>query len=249
MVATGCHECSIQVSPPLSMKLLCPVKKTVWGEIKSLDDLKNHIAKSGQFFGQDLSGPACDFNASYPCDKTLYEYMGWGLHQGLDIPCASGTEVYASHDGIVTKLSDSLTQGIGVVITKNQDCATVYWHLKSYNVVMGQEIKAGDLIALSDNTGYSKGNHLHWEYKIWTGNGYQAVDPIPHIIFNDMRFVKVGQGGVDVWMVVNGSRSLVYNALAFSLISGNWSSIEIITQAELDAIPDTGKIIVGADQN
>lgn len=63
-----------------------------------------------------------------------------------------------------------------------------------------------------------------------------------------MRFVKVGASGTDVWCVLNGSRSLIYNELAFSLISGNWSSIEVITQADLDAIPDTGKIIVGADQ-
>lgn len=66
---------------------------------------------------------------------------------------------------------------------------------------------------------------------------------------NNMRFVKVGQDGVDVWLVINSQRSLVYNALAFTLISGNWSSIEVITQAELDAIPDTGKVIAGLDQN
>lgn len=62
---------------------------------------------------------------------------------------------------------------------------------------------------------------------------------------NKMRFVKVDK---DVWMIVNEKRSLIYNALAFSLISGNWDSIEIIKQQELESIPDTGKIIVGADQ-
>jgi hypothetical protein len=66
---------------------------------------------------------------------------------------------------------------------------------------------------------------------------------------NKMRFIKVGVDGVDVWLVINSQRSLVYNALAFTLISGNWASIEIVTQAELDAIPDTGKVIAGLDQN
>ena len=162
--------------------IICPVNKCVWGKINNLDDLKKAIAKSGQFFGQDLSGPACEFNASYPCDKTLYEYMGWGLHQGLDIPVSTDTEVYASHDGIVIKLSDSLTAGIGVVL-EGVDSRSVYWHLKEYNVSIGQKVKTGDLIALSDNTGFSKGPHLHWEYKVKVGNDFIAVDPIPYIVF------------------------------------------------------------------
>ena len=164
------------------MKLLCPVKKCVWGAIDNLDNLKNYIAKSGQFFGQDLSGPASNYNPSYPSNQTLYQYMGWGTHQGLDIPVSTGTEVFASHDGVVVKLSDSLTAGIGVVI-EGVDIRTVYWHLKEYNVVIGQSIKMGEKIALSDNTGYSGGPHLHWEYKIKDGNDYKAVDPLPYVVF------------------------------------------------------------------
>ena len=63
-----------------------------------------------------------------------------------------------------------------------------------------------------------------------------------------MRFVKVGTDGTDVWLINNSQRSLVYNALAFTLISGNWASIEVITQDQLNAIPDTGKVVAGLDQ-
>jgi len=61
------------------------------------------------------------------------------------------------------------------------------------------------------------------------------------------KFVKV-EGEEDVWSVLNGKRSLVYNALAFNLVSADWASIKTITQAELIAIPDTGKVIAGLDQ-
>ena len=63
------------------------------------------------------------------------------------------------------------------------------------------------------------------------------------------RFLKVGQNGIDVWLINNSQRSLIYNAQAFTLISGNWASIEVVTQAELEAFPDTGKVIAGFDQN
>lgn len=163
-----------------------PVKKTVWGAVDNVETLRNHIAKSGQFFGQDLSGPACNYNPSYPCDQTLYQYMGWGTHKGLDIPVSTDTEVYASHDGVVNKLSDSVTAGIGVVLRVEKQYETIYWHLKNYIVSLGQQVNAGDLIAYSDNTGYSAGPHLHYEYKVWKDNGYVAVDPLPYFVNKTM---------------------------------------------------------------
>lgn len=61
------------------------------------------------------------------------------------------------------------------------------------------------------------------------------------------RFVTV-EGQKDVWLVKDGKRSLVYNALAFTLISGEWGKIEKITQEQLNALPDTGKVLAGLDQ-
>ena len=162
--------------------MIIPVRKTVWGEVYNLETLKKHIAKSGQFFGVDQSGPACEFNKDYPCDVSFYKYMGFGLHKGVDIPCSSGTEIFAAHRGKVIKLSDSLTQGIGVVLESlDGQIRTVYWHLKEYLLTIGEMVNEGQKIALSDNTGFSKGNHLHWEIKIKTNNEYVAVDPILYL--------------------------------------------------------------------
>ena len=167
------------------MEIICPVKKCVWGPINTLDDLMNYIAKSGQFFGQDLSGPACDFNPIYPCNQTLYQYMGWGPHKGLDIPCVGGTEIYASHDGTVWKTSETISQGLGVVLlSTDEKFQTVYWHNQKNLVKPGDKVKVGQLIAYSDNTGFSKGNHLHFEQKVWNGSQYKAIDPIPNFVFS-----------------------------------------------------------------
>ncbi len=40
-----------------------------------------------------------------------------------------------------------------------------FWHLKESNVIDGQEVKFGDMIALCDSTGASSGHHLHWSMK------------------------------------------------------------------------------------
>lgn len=169
--------------------MIIPVRKCVWGPINNVEDLKKYVAKSGQFFGQDLSGPACDFNPSYPCDKTLYQYMGWGTHKGLDIPCGAGTEIYASHDGVVWKTSETVSQGLGIVLeSSDEEWQSVYWHNKQNLVKAGDKVKEGDLIAYSDNTGFSKGNHLHWEVKKWDGSKYEAVDPMP--LLEEMKLTK-----------------------------------------------------------
>lgn len=55
------------------------------------------------------------------------------------------------------------------------------------------------------------------------------------------------EGQEDVWLVRDGKRSLIYNYLAFSLIA-NPEQIQKVTLAQLQAIPDTGKVLAGLDQ-
>jgi murein DD-endopeptidase MepM/ murein hydrolase activator NlpD len=40
------------------------------------------------------------------------------------------------------------------------------YHLKSFVATVGQQVKQGDLVAYSDNTGLSTGAHLHWDIVI-----------------------------------------------------------------------------------
>ena len=196
------------------MKIYSPVRKTVWGKVASQADLERAIDKSGQRFGVDESGPACNFNPLYPCDQTLYQYKGWGPHKGIDIPCATGTEVYAPHDGICTETSDNWTQGIGVVLYDEiQQIKTVLWHLLSHSVKVGDKVRTGDLIAISDNSGYSAGSHLHFELKTTdaSGTSIKHLDPLPHFVWDEdmltkeqVRFLQALEGfhdeaGVDFW--------------------------------------------------
>lgn len=177
--------------------IICPVKNTRWGPVKTKAELGSVIRTYGQFFGEDKSGPACDYNPLYPCDQTLYQYLGWGPHKGLDIPLNEGEEIFAVADGRVVRISDSVTQGLGIVIRHPQlKLETIYWHNKENLVTLGQEVKQGDLIAKADSTGYSTGHHIHFETRKIDdiGNFVEYLDPFPLISFGeDMTEKEVKQ--------------------------------------------------------
>lgn len=171
------------------MQLKCPCLRTVWGEVKSQAELESAVDKSGQRFGVDQSGPACKIIPTAPCDKTYYQYLGFGLHKGIDIPVATGTKVYAATNGKVTRVSDNITSGIGVVIyDESQSIETIYWHLLSHAVDVGDIVKVGESIGISDNTGYSEGPHLHFQVNLTNehGQSLNAVDPLPYFVWDDI---------------------------------------------------------------
>lgn len=221
--------------------IYCPIKKTVHGPVKSMKDLLYAINRNGQHFGVDESGPACNYNPSYPCNVTLYEHMGWGKHKGIDIPCATGTEIYAAHDGFVQKTSETVSQGIGIVIRKDGEHETVYWHNERNLVKVGDTVKAGQLIGYSDNTGQSGGPHLHFELKLWNGSSYEATDPLPHITFNTME--RIVRADKDIYRLKNGAKDLFLNKKSFESLDGRWDKVESITKEELALIPD-GDVLI-----
>lgn len=97
---------------------------------------------------------------------TTYE-MRWGeFHWGVDMAAPYGTPIYAAHDGIVTLAQYDGGYGNAVRIDHGNGIETVYGHAAKVIVRAGQKVKAGQLIALVGSTGYSTGNHLHFEVNI-----------------------------------------------------------------------------------
>ncbi len=128
-----------------------------------------------QFFGENLN--------------PLYAQLGLRGHNGIDIECDTGTPVLAAHDGTVTKVfnvSDTTdTRGFGVYLTHPEGWFTIYWHMLSPNLGVGDVVKAGDPLGYSDNTGQSTGPHLHfglYDSPRDMNNGYEgAIDPLPYL--------------------------------------------------------------------
>lgn len=104
--------------------------------------------------------------------KKLYAQFGMAGHNGMDLQ-ASEQPVYAACDGTVIEQQTVPARGLGLGILTAEPVSLDafgthyaklrYWHLKSFTVKVGQHVRAGDQIGVTDNTGYSSANHLHFE--------------------------------------------------------------------------------------
>jgi murein DD-endopeptidase MepM/ murein hydrolase activator NlpD len=104
------------------------------------------------------------------------------MHEGVDLTAKSGTKVYATGNGIVsrTELGGS-GLGINIKISHGYGYMTVYAHLSKLLVRSGQRVKRGDLIGLVGSTGLSTSPHLHYEVRI----NNVPVNPL-NFYYNDL---------------------------------------------------------------
>ena len=85
-------------------------------------------------------------------------------HFGMDFRAKIGTPVVATANGTVIEVNES-NEGYGnkIVLKHDNEFKTLYAHLNEIKVSVGQEVKIGEIIGLSGNTGKSTGPHLHYE--------------------------------------------------------------------------------------
>lgn len=83
-------------------------------------------------------------------------------HNGVDIAVPVGTEVKSPWDGTVLQTYFNDTGGRQMIVTHTNGYRTGYAHLSAYRARAGQQVKAGDTVCLSGNTGHSTGPHLHF---------------------------------------------------------------------------------------
>lgn len=120
--------------------------------------------------------------------KRNYAPNPW--HNGVDGRAVTGTPVYAVEDGVVKAAQDNPT-GYGLYITLDHSkWGSLYGHLSRFNCKVWQQVKAGDIIGYSGNTGLSEAPHLHFEVRFckyedfWDREGdifLRCIDPLPFI--------------------------------------------------------------------
>lgn len=105
---------------------------------------------------------------------------GWGLrvhpirneiefHQGIDISNQIGTPIYATAAGTVVTTDYDTGYGKRIIIRHGNGYETLYGHLYSYQVRVGDTVSKGQIIGLMGNTGLSTGPHLHYEVRTAAG--------------------------------------------------------------------------------
>lgn len=101
----------------------------------------------------------------------------WGsFHYGIDIANDPGTPILAVMDGTVINAGPAQGFGKWVRVRHDDGSISVYGHVRSFNVNVGDHVTAGQQIAEMGSEGHSTGPHLHFEIM---PDGENKVDPVP----------------------------------------------------------------------
>ncbi|MDO6825004.1 peptidoglycan DD-metalloendopeptidase family protein [Marinobacter sp. 1_MG-2023] len=95
-------------------------------------------------------------------------------HNGVDLATPVGTPIMSTGDGVVERVGNHPYAGKYVDINHGNAYKTRYLHLDKVFVRKGQQVRRGEKVAHSGNTGRSTGAHLHFELHI----NHKPVNPL-----------------------------------------------------------------------
>jgi len=111
---------------------------------------------------------------SYRTRGMVLDTSGEEAHPGIDLAVPEGSDVRASGGGIVERTGADSSYGLYVLLQHPQGYESMYGHLSRVLVSRGDSVKAGQVIALTGNTGRSTAPHLHFEIRRYG----RSIDPL-----------------------------------------------------------------------
>jgi len=144
------------------------LKKELYIQSKSYDDIVV-MAKNKESMLQCLPAIQPVLNKNLTRMASGY---GWRIdpvyhtrrfHEGMDFTAPIGTDIYATANGTVQSAGWQQGYGNCVQVNHGYGYVTLYGHMSSIKVRIGQPVKRGEVIGLVGSTGKSTGPHLHYE--------------------------------------------------------------------------------------
>jgi murein DD-endopeptidase MepM/ murein hydrolase activator NlpD len=164
------------------------ISKQLYIQSKSFDDIielaKN---KSDMLAALPAIQPVSNKNLSRMASGYGYRihpiYKTRKLHTGMDFSAKTGTPIYATGDGKISKVRRS-RRGYGnhIIIDHSYGYKTLYAHMERYTVKKGQKVKRGEVIGYVGSTGTSVAPHLHYEVH----KDGRKINPV-NFYFNDLN--------------------------------------------------------------
>lgn len=157
--------------------------KLITSMIQQMDILERHLYAQSLSFDElkDMAGKQKDKLKHIPSilpikisDHTMSSGYGYRrdpvygfakFHEGLDFAASTGTDVFASADGVVEIAERKAGYGNVVDINHGYNYLSRYAHLSKICVKNGQRVSRGEKIGEVGSTGKSTGPHLHYEVR------------------------------------------------------------------------------------
>jgi hypothetical protein len=183
-----------------------------------------------------VNGPITQLFGENP---QIYKKWGFPGHNGIDYGIPNGTPVNAAAAGSVALVGFENGGYGNYVKLSHADGSKTYYtyyaHLASAAVAAGQKVKAGTVIAYSNNTGASTGPHLHFGLKIDGENppykGY--VDPMPYLSAGESASTGEEAVSADIPDAVKIPSSLTFEVTAELLNVRNGPGVEYAIVGQL----------------
>ena len=146
-----------------------------------IDRIYASMDNSGEYVGGEFMYPVPGY--TYISSYYGWRFNGTDFHTGVDFTGANvnGKSVVAANSGTVSFTKSTYTPGVGygkyIIVDHGGGYSTLYGHLSSINVSVGDYVRKGANIGNVGSTGWSTGPHLHFEIRI---NG-QHTNPLPYL--------------------------------------------------------------------
>ena len=146
------------------------LEKRAYIQTMSFDDVTSLQRTAGDMAAHipaipPMSTEKGTYHMSSPFGYRSHPIFGYlKLHTGMDFACPPGNPIYATGDGVVSKVVHETTgYGNHVMIDHGFGYQTRYAHMSKIIVVEGQKLSRGDCIGYSGRSGRCTGPHLHYE--------------------------------------------------------------------------------------
>jgi len=134
------------------------------------EQLYSHLANSQPepLWNGAFIAPCTGRNVSSFGRRRYVNGAWWGQHSGADIACATGTPAKADNAGIIVLAETLQMRGNTIVIDHGFNVFSLYNHLSSIHVEIGDSVQKEEVVGKAGATGFVTGPHLHWEIRIGT---------------------------------------------------------------------------------